>query len=551
MAGWTKRGRRRIRASAVACASLVVAAALLASGASGSHGNTKAALGVLIMRNAQDWNTLDYSVDLGRATNLAYVSPGYDKLISFSPKGGNNYLPYLATKWTQTAKSVTFSLRNDAKCSDGHVLTPVDILNSVKRHLFVPKRSGSTVITTAGGFGQGPYHLHASNKNGTFTISVEKPWALLLGVFAQLPIVCPFGLNALQQDPHYLETHIAGSGPYTLVSAEHGNGITWKRNDGWKWGPPGTNVKNLPETLIYKTITDDTTAANLLLTGGLTVAVVFGPDVQRLNASNLTHVSVPVYNNLWLSYNQAPGKLLRDDEPVRFAIQTAIDPVKVNQTAYGGAGTVGRTIFRPGAPCYDASLETTMPKPDIDKAKQILQNDGWILQPDGSRVKNGQTLKLTLVTTTLLQDLPAYAQQTLTSIGIQVDFQNMQNSAYGAAVLAGRFDVTFMRSVVIPPDPGAGQSSTVGQPAPAGFNSASAGTQDATLQRLENAAYENPGKGGCKYWTLVSKMIQDHAYVTPTVYANLDLYAPHGISVPPFSPDSSAFPVYFIHPQGH
>ena len=88
-----------------------------------------------------------------------------------------------------------------------------------------------------------------------------------------------------------LETHIAGSGPYTLVSAEHGNGVTWKRNDNWKWGPPGTSVKNLPETLIYKTITDDTTAANLLLTGGLTVAVVFGPDVQRLNASKLTHVS--------------------------------------------------------------------------------------------------------------------------------------------------------------------------------------------------------------------------------------------------------------------
>ena len=79
------------------------------------------------------------------------------------------------------------------------------------------------------------------------------------------------------------------------------------------------------------------------------------------------------------------------------------------------------------------------------------------------------------------------------------DAQNLQNSAYGAAGLAGRFDVTFMRSVTIPPDPGAGQSSTVGQPAPAGFNSASAGTQDPTLQRLESAAYQNTGAGGCKY----------------------------------------------------
>jgi peptide/nickel transport system substrate-binding protein len=550
MAGLTRRGRSRAVASTVAIVVLAAAASLMATAASGSPDSKKAALGTLVMRNAQDWNTFDYSVDLGRATNLAYISPGYDKLISFGKKGGNNYIPYLATKWTTTAKSVKFWLRRDAKCSDGHVLTPVDILNSVKRHLFVPKRSGSDVITTAGGFGPGPYHLHASNSAGTFTISVDKPWALLLGVFAQLPIYCPFGLDALKTDPHYLETHIAGSGPYTLVSAEHGNQVVWKRRDDWKWGPPGSNIKNMPQTLIMKTVTDDTTAANLLLTGGLTVAAVFGPDVQRLNNSSLEHTVVKTYNNLWLSYNQAPGRLLRDDEGVRLAIQAAIDPVKVNQTAYAGSGTVGRGLFRPGAPCYDPTADKTMPKPDLDTARQILQNDGWILQPNGTRVKNGQTLKLSLVTTTLLADLPEYTRQTLSSIGITVDFQNLQNSAYGAAVLGGRFDVTYMRSVVIPPDPGAGQSSVMGQPAPAGFNSAWAGTQDPKLQQLEAAAYENPGKGGCKYWKLVGKLVTQHAYVTPVVFANLDLYSHQGIIVPPYSPDSSAFPVYFIHPKG-
>jgi len=65
------------------------------------------------------------------------------------------------------------------------------------------------------------------------------------------------------------------------------------------------------DVLIVIEAPDDTTAANLLLTGALTVGVVFGPDVARLNASSLEHTVVKTYNNLSLSYNQAPGRLLR------------------------------------------------------------------------------------------------------------------------------------------------------------------------------------------------------------------------------------------------
>jgi peptide/nickel transport system substrate-binding protein len=549
MTRWFGRGRLRIVFLALVVSGFSTVAAISASGATGSHRSASKSLGTFIVRNPADWNSFDWAVDLGRATNIAYVSPGYDRLISFGSKGGADYVPYLATSWQYNSKSITFHLRRDAKCSDGHVLTPVDILQSVKRSIFVPKRSGSIAVNQIGGFGRGPYHLRASNAKGTFTLAVEKPWANLLGAFAQFPIVCPAGLAALKDDPHYLETHIVGSGPYTLVSAEHGNQVVWKIRPEWHWGPKGTAAKNMPDTLIMKVISDDTTAANLLLSGGLTMALINGPDSQRLASSPLYHTHVTNYQSLNLFLNQAPGKLLRDDEGVRQAIMTAIDPVKVNQTAYFGTGTVGNSVIRPGAPCYDAKAAALRPAPDVAKANKILDQDGWVLQ-GGKRIKNGQTLKLTIVTTPLLQSLPDYLQQVISSLGIEVDLQNLVGSAYGAAVLGGRFDISPSRSVVAQADPGAGQISITGPPQPQGFNVPWAGTQDAELQRLEAAAYQNPGKGGCKYWALVQQRIIKNAFVVPTVFSNVDLYAQKGIVVPPYTPEQAAYPYFFIHPKG-
>ena len=119
---------------------------------------------------------------------------------------------------------------------------------------------------------QGPLHLSANNKKGTFTLASEKPFRGLLSTFSYFPIICPHGLAMVQQDPHYLETHMDGSGPYTLVEAVHGDHITYKLRPEWKWGPPGTTTATMPKTLVYKVYGDETTAANLLLTGGLDYA---------------------------------------------------------------------------------------------------------------------------------------------------------------------------------------------------------------------------------------------------------------------------------------
>jgi peptide/nickel transport system substrate-binding protein len=527
---------------------VAVVAAICAAGAAATTTKSSRSLGTFIVRNSQDWQTFDAYVDAGRATNFAYISPGYDKLVSFGPKGGSNYVPYLATSWKVTAKSITFHVRQDAVCADdGSKLTATDMMNSINRFLTVPKRSGAVGSNPIGGFGQGPWHVTADNKTGTLTFSVDHPWRNLLGSFAQFPIICPNGLNQLNSDPHYLETHISGSGPYELVSATHNDQVVWKIRPQWNWGPPGSSAAKMPSTFIMKVVPDDTTAANLLLTGGLSEAVVNGPDIQRLNsAPSLTHQIFANYSITFNAFNFLPGHITATDEGVRRAVMAAIDPHNFNLAAYAGTGTIAKSTIRPGAECYDPKAKTFYATGGPDAAKQILQQDGWTFS-GGQWTKNGQTLSLTVVTTPLLDPGPAYIQQQLTAAGIQVNLQNLAGTAYGATVLGHNFDVALSRSTIVQPEAGFAQVYTTGPGSPLGSNVG--GTiPDPKYNYYAAAAYENPGKGGCKDWALVQEYAIQHALVDPLVAPNYYLYSQKGIVVPPYSPDQSSYPIYYIHP---
>jgi peptide/nickel transport system substrate-binding protein len=503
------------------------------------------------MRLQQDWPSLDPYVDAGRNLPWAVASPAYDRLITLGPSGaGGKYQPYLATSWKQTAKSVQFKLRRDAKCADGHVLTAVDMLNSIKRFIFVPKRNGSVSANSMGGLGPGPYHLHASNQKSLLTISVDSPFRNLLGMLANLPIICPAGLAAAQQDSHALENQTYGSGPYTLGSAVHGDQITFKLRSDWKWGPPGTSTSYLPQTLVYKVVGDDTAAANLLLTGALDAAYITGPDVDRLIASSsLTHTSVPNYNIMPVAFNMKPGRLLADDEGVRKALATAIDPAKLLQSAFAGRGEVTYGPFRKGQDCYDPSLKAVAPRPDIDAANRILTQDGWTLV-NGKRVKGGETLKLTLLTTPLLNSGPDYLVATLNALGVELDFRNLAGSAYGAAYVGAQFDIAPSRGSQVLSEPGAGSGAWTGLPPTAGSNYSYTGQSDPLFVRYWKAGLQNVGKGGCKYFSLATKLLLQHAYVGPTVAWNFDVFARKGAFMPAAPPDGEAFPVFYLNKPG-
>jgi peptide/nickel transport system substrate-binding protein len=499
---------------------LVAASAVLVATAAEAR-RTKT-LDTLTIRLSQDYRTLDFQVDVRPQSNMV-AGPGYDRLLGWSADG-TSFVPYLATSWKLKAKSVVFQLRRDAQCTDGHVLTALDVLNSFKRFINVPKASGTVAMTGIGGWGPGPYHLHANVKKATFSLALDSPCRNLLSLFANIGIICPAGLAALQNDPHALENAEYGSGPYQLVKAVHADQLVYRLRPGWKWGPPSTTTATMPRNLVIKIVQDDTTAANLLLTGGLDIAAVAGPDVERL-ASNrdFTHEEAPNWQPMNLVFNMRPNRIFADDEKLRQALMTAVDPKQWNIASLAGQGIVSASVFYPGAECYDKSVEKLAPKPSIDAAKQIMQSDGYQFV-NGKAVKDGQQLKLNLLTSTQFNQGPDYLDSVFTQLGIDVTLNNLPGGPYGTAVLNGQFDVTVLRSVSNDPAAGFSLRSVTGLPSPQFFNVADTGGGDPVLQKTVNAGLQSIGPHACKYFSIVQKMMLQKHYLLPLVAWHFDIF---------------------------
>jgi len=80
------------------------------------------------------------------------------------------------------------------------------------------------------------------------------------------------------------------------------------------------------------------------------------------------------------------------DLSVRKAIDTAIDRSALSTALEGGVGT--RSLFPDNSPYYS---DETDPRGSLELAKAILEEDGWMLNANGKREKNGEELTINLV----------------------------------------------------------------------------------------------------------------------------------------------------------
>ena len=477
-----------------------------AVGAPSATAAPKIAGGTVTIRLQGDWVTLDTQGASETNGNQIGFSV-YDRLVSRDKDG--KIVPYLAKSWTATATSATFTLRSDATCSDGTPVTPTVVANSFKR-LFDPK-TGAFLLPRV--LGPGPFSVSSDDAAGTVTISLGTPNSDLLSGFASQAgmIVCPAGLV----DQSKLATEAFGSGPYTLVEAVKGDHATLKLRKEWKWGPNGTTAETsgFPETIIYKVIANDTTAANLVLTGGLDVAQVLGPDASRLEADpSLLGRQSHAFGAYPLEFNMRPGRVTAD-ETVREALMRAIDAKDWNQAAFSGRGTTSPTIVASAVPCYHAGTAQFYPQPSREKAQQLLRDAGWT-QTNGKWAKDGKPLAVTLIASqsTMPRAATEYLQAQLSKLGAEVTVRDTDQPTFLAALRGGNFDI-----VVVPATNGGPQiSGTVtgfsGELYPKGVNYSA--IVDPALESEIRTALAAPA-GDCKSWNNVQEILIKKHYVLP------------------------------------
>ncbi|MCY1136793.1 ABC transporter substrate-binding protein [Actinoplanes sp. Pm04-4] len=292
----------------------------------------------------------------------------YDSLLGFAPDGKT--LPGLAEKWESTSTTATFTLRKGITCADGTPLTAATVAKNIS---FVgdPKNSSTRIslYVPAGA------KATADEAAGTVSVTSPSPDAFLERNLGGLPIVCEKGLA----DRTKLKQASEGTGMYTVTEAVPDDHYTLTRRKGYAWGPGDfkADTVGLPEKVVIRVITNETTAANLVLSGEVNVARFTGPDSQRLQGDQFLKrdVLAPT-GEIW--FNQKAG-LPTADLAVRKALIQSADLNQMQQVFTSGRGTAATGLVAPAmTPCKGDTVAGTLPAFDAAGGKTALAATGAV-----------------------------------------------------------------------------------------------------------------------------------------------------------------------------
>ncbi len=82
---------------------------------------------------------------------------------------------------------------------------------------------------------------------------------------------------------------------FTVTEAVGGDHLTLTRRKDYTWGPGDWDpkAKGLPDTVVIKIVANETTTANLLISGGANAAQFVGPDQQPVRLSGWLPSYIP------------------------------------------------------------------------------------------------------------------------------------------------------------------------------------------------------------------------------------------------------------------
>ena len=255
--------------------------------------------------------------------------------------------PALATSWSKSGTDTwTFKLRSGVTFSNGSPLTAQAVQFSINRAL-----KPALNCEVAGQFFENSHLTTKVVDAHTISFTTKEPDPILPLRLSFLDIV-PTSTTTSGPDNDPI-----GTGPYQLVSWDHGVSITMKRNPKY-WGtkPDFANVK-------YVFRSDPTVRSTMVRNGEADIAQDLDPTTSSDIGLKYNSYQIPF---LRLDPSQAPMNDIR----IRQAISYAIDVKGLIKAVFNGLGTPASQLVPPNAIGYDSALK---PWPyDPTKAKQLV-----------------------------------------------------------------------------------------------------------------------------------------------------------------------------------
>src|SRR5881396_3859058 len=300
--------------------------------------------------------------------NIHYAM--YDSLVRVSPKG--EIIPWLAESWkySDDAKSVTFSLRKDVKYHDGSVFDAESVKWNIDRYI---QTKGSSRTADLGSVDSVTV-VDAS----TVRFNLKAAFSPLLGALVDRAgmMVSRKVVEAMGAD-FTLKPFKAGTGPFILTEAVKNDHYTLEKNPDW-WGKDkdGNKLPFLDKITIRPIVDPDVRFTNIRTGNAQVINGLQGKDVPAAKSDpTLTYQDVGALDWASLVPNSAPGFLFAEHRYIK-AVSLALDRQELlDKGPTQGVGVVGYGPISPAHFAYDASFKP-YPKQDIDAAKKLVADVG-------------------------------------------------------------------------------------------------------------------------------------------------------------------------------
>ncbi|QZY30121.1 ABC transporter substrate-binding protein [Nocardioides coralli] len=310
----------------------------------------------------------------------------------------------LATTWSSSRgdRAWTFTLPRDATFHDGTPVTPGAVVAALEK---AAQEAASPLaaapirqIRTAG---------------ASVVVELSRPYLTLPAVLTHYStaILAPASYGA---DGHV--TEVIGTGPYRVTSAELPASIQTTRFDNWRGEAPAVEdvtfqAVGRPESRALMAVSDQ-------------ADVVFGLEPagrERVSASDDVQMASSLQPRTILLKVNAGHPVLRDVR-VRRALSMALDREAMAEAVLREEELAATRLLPPSLAGWqsDGTEELTH---DVEQAESLLEEAGWTEGADGIRVRDGEPLRLTLLTYPDRAELPALAtaiQAALREVGVEL-----------------------------------------------------------------------------------------------------------------------------------
>ncbi|MGX9346828.1 TIGR04028 family ABC transporter substrate-binding protein [Microbacterium sp. KNMS] len=430
----------RFPRAALAAASVVTAAALLA-GCSGGTAPTESAGsgepqqgGTLTYLEPQTWLTL-YPPAGGFYPNGGIINNITDRLLYQNPET-LELEPWIAEDWevNEDATEYTFTLREGVTYSDG---SPLDAENVVRNIDLFGKGDPDRALTVSEAINNYDRGEVVDERTVKFHFTAPSPG------FAQAVSTINSGLLSNETLERTGEefgpgnaTEIIGSGPFVVADEEIGTEISLEAREDYDWAPPSLEHQGRAylDGIDYLVVPEDSVRVGTVTAQQAHIArQIEAPDEPQFAADGLSlHAAATNGVNNGLSFRFRDPLL--EDIRVRQALIAGIDREEIVETLFTDSYPLATGALAETALGYTDTSEYY--EYDPEKAADLLDEAGWELGSDGVRENDGEKLSLTFneaLPQPRSKEVVTLIQQQLGELGVEVNLLPGDQAAQDAA----------------------------------------------------------------------------------------------------------------------